>query len=183
MRRTWIGAAVAVVTLASCGVPEETSPRFRDPDEVPFGLTERPPTDTTRPARRPTQLASCFVADGGTVVRRPGTAGPTLLQRLRAPAPPDEELTTALPDPDVVAAATLTGGVAEIDLRDDFADLPATSQRLIAAQLVCSATATPGVGQVRFTLEGSPLSVPRGDGSLTDERLTIDDYTELLEGS
>jgi hypothetical protein len=178
--RRLVAGCLLGATLTACGVAEEATPRFREPTDIPFGLDERPATTTPQPAVGPTPSISCFVEDDGIVVRS-GAPGAPLLARLRAgPGPADNALTTALPDPGIVTSAAVRGGVAEIDLRSDFAELPGTQQRMIAAQLVCTATATPGVGQVRFTLGGSPLSVPRGDGSLTEERLTLDDYAEQL---
>jgi hypothetical protein len=36
------------------------------------------------------------------------------------------------------------------------------------------------VGLVSFTLEGAPVDVPRGDGSVTSGAVSRDDYAELL---
>ena len=51
---------------------------------------------------------------------------------------------------------------------------------LALGQLVLTATARPGVGQVRFTLEGLPVQVPTADGTVTSDPLSRDDYLALL---
>ncbi len=43
-----------------------------------------------------------------------------------------------------------------------------------------TATARPGVGQVRFTLEGLPVQVPTADGTIASDPLSRDDYLALL---
>lgn len=182
MRRlaTALASFALVAGVAACGVAEESAPRFRDPAELPFGLDEQPATTTTRPVAGQNPSVVCLVDADGTVVRQPGPSGARLLMRLRATPGDRPDLTTALPDPEMVADAAVRQGVAEIELRPDFTELPAPTQRLIAAQSVCTATATQGVGQVRFTIDSAALSVPRGDGSLSAERLTLDDYLDLL---
>ena len=42
----------------------------------------------------------------------------------------------------------------------------------------------PGIGRVRFTVDGNAVSVPRGDGSAPqqpDQSVSRDDYLSLLE--
>jgi spore germination protein GerM len=57
--------------------------------------------------------------------------------------------------------------------------LGGTEQLIALAEIVYTATARPGVGQVSFTLEGEPIEIPRGDGSLTSDAVTRGDYREL----
>lgn len=179
---SWLaGVLAAVAALGACGIDEESSPRLRDPEDVPFGLAD-PPVPTTVSAT-PTSLgvsgAACFV-DGDVIIRRPVTE-PTLLGRLRAsPADGDTEIVTALPDPALVLEVTVEAGVAAIDLGETFVELPTATQRLAVAQLVCTASSSPGVGQVRFLLDDEPLAVPEGDGSSSDEPVSLDDYRDLL---
>jgi spore germination protein GerM len=59
-------------------------------------------------------------------------------------------------------------------------ELGGDEQLLAVAQLVCTLTARPGVGPVSFTLEGAPVDVPTGDGSLTSGPVSRDDYADLL---
>lgn len=77
-------------------------------------------------------------------------------------------------------AAALAGGIARVDLRLDISSLGGDDQLLAVAQIVCTLTGRPGVGQVSFTLEGTHVDVPRGDGSLVADPLSRDDYSSLL---
>ena len=74
---------------------------------------------------------------------------------------------------------TVARGLATVDLDAAFGELAGTAQLVALAELVYTATGRPGVGQVVFSLDGQPIEVPRGDGSLTSEPLTRSDYPEL----
>ena len=80
-----------------------------------------------------------------------------------------------------VESVTLSGGVAIVQLSLKFRDLPATEQRRSVAQLVLTLTERPGVGQVRFLVQGTALPVPRGDGTFGDTAVSRDDYLSLLD--
>jgi spore germination protein GerM len=81
----------------------------------------------------------------------------------------------------VVSDVSLEAGVATVDLRPTISALGSDEQLLAVAQVVCTLTGRPGVGPVAFTLDGSPVDIPRGDGSLTNEPVSRDDYAELLD--
>lgn len=177
-------ALLVVVALAvGCGVRAEETPRIRDREEIPFGLAD-PPAPTTLPpppASGATPSVVCF-SDGELLVRWPIDEA-ALLGRLRAVPSVDAAafgFVSALPEPALVQSAAVVAGVAEIEVSDTFTDLPTAVQRLAIAQLVCTAASTPGVGQVRFTQDETPLAVPRGDGSLSDDPVSLDDYRTLL---
>jgi len=184
VRRAPLWCALAAV-LTACGVPAEGAPRFRDEADVPFGLLERTTatTTTTTAATEPGGGPPvCLLSDEVIRTVPRGTAG-SLLERLREVPTEEEEaagLRTALPDPEIVASVVMRGGVAQVELRDDLLDLAGRLQRFAIAQVVCTATATPGIGQVRFRLGDTSLPVPRGDGTLTDVAVALDDYASLL---
>lgn len=185
-------APVALLLAGACGVPTDSSAEVAGPDDVPFGLLDEGTTSTTSPdgATPPTgpAISLCFV-DGDSVVPVPRApadlpgspddlvdvlaAGPTAVEAQRG-------LSSALPDPIPVLGTEVSGGVAEVDLDDTFADLSADRLLLAVAQIVCTLTSQPGVGQVGFTLEGERIEVPRQDGSLTRSPVTRDDYAELF---
>jgi spore germination protein GerM len=71
-------------------------------------------------------------------------------------------------------------GIAAVDLTPGFAELPGDRQLRAVAQMTCTLTAQPGVGQVRYTLGGSSIAVPRADGSVTGDPVTRQDYGSLL---
>ena len=73
-----------------------------------------------------------------------------------------------------------TDGVANVDLHASFLEIQPADQILAIAQVVCTITGLPGIGQVRFTQQGRPTDVPRADSSLTDKPVSRDDYQSLL---
>lgn len=164
---------------------------MRQPDpEVPFRLLET--TSTSRlPLPPPTGAATlriCLIGPRGVVrpVERDATGtsslpqlvtvlveGPTLQERASG-------WTTAVAGPDLIGAIELDGGVATTELTDVFASLPADDQLGAVAQLVCTFTEQPGVGQVKFTRSGQGAEVPRGDGSSTSDPVSRSDYDNLI---
>ncbi|MFP3900434.1 MAG: GerMN domain-containing protein, partial [Acidimicrobiia bacterium] len=60
-----------------------------------------------------------------------------------------------LPDTDAVGDVEVDGGVAIVDLREEFADLSGSDQVVAIAQVVFIATARPDADQVSFTLDGA----------------------------
>ena len=188
---TTILATLALAAgLVACGVPTGGSVQVEDPEDVPFGLLEEAPT-TTPPATAAvpagTALQVCLLRDE-SLVRVPRAAGldatlsdvVDVLAAGPTPEERDEGITTALGDQPLIAGVDAAQGVAAVDLTEAFAADVGARQVLAVAQVVCTLTGRPGIGQVTFTLDGEPVAVPRGDGSTTAAPVSIDDY-RLLE--
>ena len=103
------------------------------------------------------------------------------------PPPPDVGigLTSVLPiglTRDVLESGT---GVATVDLDGDLFEQieGGDEQRRAVAQIVLTLTRRPGIGQVRFTLDGEPLSVPKRGNVLSEpgEPVSRLDYESLLD--
>ena len=88
-------------------------------------------------------------------------------------------LRTALLADDLIRSARVAGGIATVDLGPAFTEIGGRDQIVALAQIVSTLTGLPGVGRVSFTLEGSPVGVPRGDGAITTESVSRDDYALL----
>ena len=156
-------------------------------NDAPFGLlAETTTTVTAPPGPAPRTIQVCFVR--GTMVT-PVTrqvAAPSLqpaVDALVGGPTADEQATglrTALLAEDAVRGASLTAGVARVDLTPGFAAGGTQDAILALAQLVCTLTAQPGVGQVAFALEGQPVDVPLADGSLATRPVTRDDYAAVI---
>ncbi|HXH56173.1 GerMN domain-containing protein [Iamia sp.] len=182
LRRTAVGAVLLLG--AGCGIPPESSARQADPDDVPFGLLDQ------EPSASPTSVGGIsaptyFVLDDRLVEvpRFPGSDDGLgeLVEALSAGPTEDEQevgLSSSLPEGQV-AEATTARGVAQVDLRDSFAELGNVDQTLAIAQLVYTLTGQPGIGRVSFTLGGESVEVPRGDGALTTDALARDDFTDV----
>ena len=67
-----------------------------------------------------------------------------------------------------------------MDLNTDFGTESATDQLNAVAQIVCTLTARPGIGQVQFRLNGKSTAVPSGDGSTTSAAVSRDNYPNLI---
>ncbi|MEX0789995.1 MAG: GerMN domain-containing protein, partial [Actinomycetota bacterium] len=180
---------VLLVLLAACGVP--TGDQAETVEEVPFGLLDpqaSEPAETAAPAGGP--AVQIYLVDPAAlrlvpVERRLGEDETSLSDVMEillnglTGAERRQGLITALVDEDAVAATELVGGVASVDLTQQFTVLDGPTQRLAIAQVVLTVTARPGVGRVSFTLEGQPIDIPRGDGTLAQGSVSRDNYREL----
>ena len=84
-------------------------------------------------------------------------------------------ITTAVPA-GTIASVDTSRGVAEVDLASSFGDIRSREQILELGQIVYTLTGQPGIGGVRFTVEGKEGTVPLSDGSLSDDPVSRDDF-------
>ena len=180
---------MVMVLGPACGIPAAEQAEVASDRDVPFGLLDPAvtSTSTTNPPETPVSaVALCFYQGENlvTVGRQLAAVGTfdalQTLEERTTRAERERGLETAIPGPDTIRAASVVAGVARVDLAASFAALPAAEQLRVVAQIVCTATARPGVGQVLFTLEGAPIDVPRGDGSLASGAVTRDDYPRIV---
>lgn len=177
-----------LVSLTACGVP--ISDQAESVREVPFGLLDpdaSEPEEVATPAEGP--LVQIYLVDpsGLSLVpverRLTEAALSSVLQSLLLGpnrAERDQGLISAFADPTAVSSVDLVGGVASVDLTQQFTILDGPTQRLAIAQIVVTLTSRPGVGRVSFTLQGQPIDIPRGDGTLAAGSVSRDNYRELL---
>lgn len=186
-KRVWALALAATLSAASCGVQAQDSPTLAKDSSVPFGLLtgDVPPLVPPPTALRSESVSLCFIAgDRIGIVERdlglpvmPSDLVAALTEATAVPA----GLRTAVGPPAIVAGLRLDAGVVEIDLAPSVSTLGGADQLLAIAQLVCTLTARPGVGQIKLSLSGAPVDVPRGDGSLTADPVSRDDYAPLWQ--
>jgi spore germination protein GerM len=197
------------IVVTSCSLPGDGSVKQIDADKIPYELnattTSSPPTTvpastTTTPVVEtttstssstiPVEIVSMFFVAGTQVVPidrllLSPAAAPQVLAAL-SEGPPEGDaaagLRSALPV-GFAAEVTVERGIATVELPGTFiTDLPGGEQRLAVAQIVLTLTRQSGVGQVRFTSNNEPQSVPRGRGDLSTPGATVacDDYANLL---
>lgn len=184
--RVLLGLAM-LLCAGACSVPVQRRAQSVSNANVPFGLlqTDTAPVPATPTTRATESVALCFIDNGKvTMVPQALPTPVTLLAAVGALAQPPSRgglgLQTALGDPGVVDAISLQAGIATVDLQQAIATLGGDNQLLAVAQLVCTLTERPGVGQVSFTISGTPVDVPRADGSLTSAPVSRDDYVSLF---
>jgi hypothetical protein len=178
----------AMLWLASCGIPTQESARKVSPGAVPFHLLDpATATTTTVPADSSTISVQVFFARDGRLVpverQVLGPLTPAPLMAALLGGPRDVEVADGIRSPlqsfGVVRAVEVSGGIAAVDLGTEFSATAPQDQPLALAEIVYTLTAMPGVGRVSFTLVGAVVDVPRGDGSLTNESVSRDDYRQL----
>lgn len=196
---------VVFLFIAGCAVPTSSEFEGIPPHEIPFDLnapsttavaTTTTTTTTLDPnldAGKPevvSEIVDLYFVSSNNVVQTqrnitsPATATQTLASLIAGP-PNDGTsvgLRSALPDL-FTATVDVVRGVATIDAVSSFLNnLSPGDQKLAIAQLVLTLTSRPGIGQVLFSVDGSPIAVPRGRGDLAPagQSVSFDDYTNLI---
>ncbi|HEV8627043.1 MAG TPA: GerMN domain-containing protein, partial [Acidimicrobiia bacterium] len=181
--------AVAALVLAGCGVPPDDQATLAAPASVPFDLLGQSPsvTATSLPFAQ-TEKATLFLVQGERLapVQRelPAPVSVESVLEALASGPTTTEVqlglrTALLTTPGLVNSGGVSGGIATIDLGQPFTEIAGRDQIVALAQIVSTVTGLPGVGRVRFTLDGNPVGILRGDGAVTTETVSRDDYATL----
>lgn len=184
-RRALSWSLAAACTIAGCAVASEDAATEIPAEAVPFDLLDPEAPNVVEVVDGRSVEVCLFRDDRLAVVdRRLDRDGDLrdLLASLAGLSEADAEagLESALSGTEDVTSIELSGGVAVVDFEAN-ADQTLTPDPLATiAQIVCTLTRQPGIGAVRFAVEGDPIDVPRDDGSLTDAPVTADDYRELM---
>lgn len=171
------------VLLSGCGVPVDDAPRALDQPGVAKG-SSAPAPDVFGPASERLYL----IRDGRLVrvlrrVPSPRTPQQTVQDLVAGPTRAEQEdgLTSALTTMSV-GATTLAQRRVTVEIGTTPQQNGRSDEMLAYAEIVCTLTSQGAdVGTVAFTRDGQPLAVPRGDGSLSTEPLTIADYATLID--
>jgi len=180
MRRLLV--LLLALALTGCGVPRDSQPRDID-DPQAQGSSGPLAADAG------TAIVRLYLVRDGMLVRVirrvPTVQTPSgqLQQLLKGPTASEsaDGLTSALSTMEVIGM-TIMNRRATVNIAES-ADQGARSDEVLAyGQIVCTLTSQGAdVGTVSFVRGGEPLAVPRADGSLVDNSLTIADYAGLLE--
>lgn len=191
--RAVVASVVAVVALvgSACGIDPEDGAQVADRENVPFGLLDDDDAVSTGADVRVTdsRVEVYYLRNGELeAVNRSLADEATLAQLVTvlAEGPSEAEtasgLRSALPVGGATGNVTTARGTATVDLAEAFTLAGQEDQAAAIAQLVYTLTARPGIGRVAFTLDGEVVEVPRGDGTLTTDALTRDDFPEREAG-
>ena len=183
MRRgVTIPVILALLLAAGCGIPEDAAPTT-----MPGGIVEPALAPVDRRPASPDVLADVFLVQVQQLVKaQRSTPGRDLVDvlTLLLKGPTEAEfsagLRSAISTQTALRSARQEGDTAVIDLSGALVEVVGPEQILAVAQLVLTATAIPGIAQVRFLLEGQAVEVPRSDGTLTSETLRATDYASLI---
>jgi spore germination protein GerM len=207
------GAVLSTIVIAvvstSCGVSGDDQLQTLD-QEALLGLDETTTTSTsttTIPSSVPTEESTAmstttiaiaaesvvlYFVDGNRLqpvtIELAGTATPSrVIQALMTTRPSGAMgigLRTLLP-PGLINELDAPGtGEVTVDLAaEPFNRIDSTDQRAAIGQIVMTLVNRPGIGQVRFTLDGAPIRVPRRDGVSSDlgDLVYFNDYASLLD--
>ena len=171
---------LVVLLMTACGVPQEEQPRALQRDDAPFRIFD----NQVAPPPQGVLEAELWFLRGEQLVplerplELPGSPQQVLEQLLGGPT--EEELgqgvSSALPDTLELLDLTVSEGVAIVTLADfgEQVQVPAY------AQIVATLDGRPEISGVRFRTPDGDASVPRGEGGLSSEALTREDYAVLL---
>ena len=190
-------AAVLVLGLGACGLPDDGASRRIEARAVPYGLLDAAhPEATAGPPTAAGELApQVYLLDADqhlvavpVTARGIGTLGvfSDLLDRL-AQGPTDAEraqgLATALGPNVDIRVLGIVDGTARIDVRSAEKEPPANRLPLAIGQVVLTATSLPEIARVQVLTDGRPAEVPLPGGALTSVPLVRADYAALVAGA
>lgn len=191
--RVAVAVALGAASSAGCGVGPQDEPAALDvaiddrslPLEVDVEGDDGSFVDFT---------SSVFLvsADGELVpVARELAALPGPADRLGAvfdslaEGPTDDEvasgLRSAVPATTEILGVTFSDGTVTIDLSASFASVGGPRELQAVGQLVLTGTTFPGVLDLVVLLDGVSTAIPLPDGALTDEPVTLGQFSSLLE--
>ncbi|HEX7167392.1 MAG TPA: GerMN domain-containing protein [Acidimicrobiales bacterium] len=181
-------AAAAVATVGACGVATEDRPTLTSRDDVPFDLLAPTGPATTTTTEVESEAVEVFYVRDGKLqaatrsVPLPATVVAGLGALLEGPTEDelDAGMRSALSSSDIIETVEVSRGAAFVELAGAFTQAQPEEQVFGLAQIVFTATGFPGVGAVQFLIDGTPIEVPRPDGSLSGAPVTRDDFRALV---
>jgi germination protein M len=176
--------------------PEPDPTPTEDPTEEPAEPEPAAPDDEATT----TAIRLYFLAPGGGTPARaepflisvqreiPSTqriALATLRELVAGPSAADgamiDGISTAVPTSTLVLDVSIDDGLATVDLSREFESGGGSFSMLARlAQVTYTVTQFPTVDEVRFELDGQPVTVFSGEGIVLDHPVSRDDYLDLL---
>jgi hypothetical protein len=177
-------ALLALLAVAACGVPVSGQAHRVDPSSVPYDLLSTTPPTAPTSAAGPT--AQIYLVSGDHLVARSrhitglNIPAEALRSLLVGPTPAESRhgLTSDVPAQTRLLSLDLNGSVARVDLSPTFGIAGGSQQVLAIAQIVFTVTASHYIDGVTFAVDGRPIDVPNGSGSLTRGVKTRADFRQ-----
>jgi spore germination protein GerM len=92
-------------------------------------------------------------------------------------------MATAIPRESSLLGLVIDKGLARVNLSSQFRGADTGSLTLEVAQIACTLATFPSIKGLQLSVDGRPLSVPIGDGSVTDRPVTCANYARYLRRS
>ena len=182
-------ASVSLLAGTGCGVRSDEGARDLSVGRVPYGLLDEAPATTTStptPSVLRADVFVYFIKDDRMIskkrqVNAPASVAKSLTALLFGVQENEfaEGVRSAIDPTAAIQARKLDATTYQVDLSAEFAQGSSSEQVLALAQIVYTATALPGVSGVRFTLDGVPIEVPTGEGSLTSGPVGTEVFLEF----
>lgn len=189
-RRRWsirvLSVALALGGLTSCGLPPNGEVDRVTKNDVPFGLLSTAAPGQTPQPTGPVVSVYLVRNDHLDATARHVAHGNIPENSVRLlllgplPAEATRGLTSDVPTGTRLVSLDLNGSVAAVDLSSEFGTVGGSDQVLAVAQIVYTLTASRYINAVVFSINGQPIEVPDGSGSLSDGPMRRADYSRLL---
>jgi spore germination protein GerM len=193
------GTAATTTTAAPATTVAPTSTTGASPTTAATTTTTALPATTTTAAPGTMGVKVYFMLEGGGSDTRPGPflvpvyrevpesprvaraamtallAGPTAEEKASVPA-----MSSAIPGDTMLLDISIDGGLATVDLSREFEAGGGTfSMAARLAQVVFTLTQFSTIEEVRFHLDGEPVTVFSSEGIIMDHPVGRDDYRDL----
>ncbi|MGA2529345.1 MAG: GerMN domain-containing protein [Acidimicrobiales bacterium] len=184
-------AALALVSVAGCGLPVDSSPQSIPSQEIPLALIA---TNTTQPSDRivhgELQVPIYLISPDGTqlVVRDAYVHPPITPQKIldalqQGPTAEDYDagIQSAIPETSDLISGGISDGLMTVDLDSSYQSLLPDQQADYFAQIVATLACIPDVTKgVNFYYNNNAVEPVVGNGSIADAYIVnLTDYEQL----
>jgi spore germination protein GerM len=184
------GLTVGLVSLAGCGISNDSEPRNIAPSSQPE-LSENPNAVTPTGGTDRIFLLGPQGADGARQLRAtPRDVGDTASQRLQSlfgglsVVETSARLRTAIPDGLTLRSANQQpNGTLIVDVSEELLALSSSALIEAVAQIVFTASEVTEVQRIDLLVDGTSRQWPASDGELQTDPLTVYDYPGFVEST
>ena len=190
--RTALCPSLLVLVLAAgCGLPTDDEAIRLDPDDVPFGLIDPPPTTVQDPPPGTTSQVTLYYVDQAgealvqlpTAVPGPGDAATVVSTLLSSDAEElaQEGVLSAIPPETALLSSELgEDGILSLDFSVELQSVQGPNLLLALGQLTCTAAGLDDVVSVTYQIDGEGITVQNGEGVEQDGPVRCRDYQNLF---
>ena len=194
IRRPRAAAAAIAITLVlgACSVGSQDEPELLAPENVPDGLLDPSTTTTTSTPESATSPVPIYFVESPRgdlrlvpVERQASEVGSAeqrvaLLLQSQPTAPEARQgLRSVIPPDTLLNDVAVNGETAVVDLTEEFLSVEGQGQTAAFAQVVFTATGTPGIQRVQFRIDGERNAALVQGGRSLSRAVDRSDYRTL----